>query len=56
MTEPQLAILVLLLSLLVVFAIDRFRIELVALAGLAAGICVPAWPNSTGQSCSCWGP
>jgi di/tricarboxylate transporter len=38
MTFPQLATLVLLSGLLVIFAADRFRIELVALAGLAAGI------------------
>jgi di/tricarboxylate transporter len=38
MTLPQLAILVLLTTLLVAFATDKFRIELVALAGLAAGI------------------
>jgi di/tricarboxylate transporter len=38
MTFPQLAILVLLSGLLVVFAIDRFRIELVAFVGLAAGV------------------
>jgi hypothetical protein len=38
MTFPQLAILVLLSGLLAVFATDRFRIELVALSGLAAGV------------------
>lgn len=38
MTFPQLAILVLLSGLLAVFATDRFRIELVAFTGLAAGV------------------
>ena len=38
MTFPQLAILVLLTGLLAAFATDRFRIELVAFAGLAAGV------------------
>lgn len=38
MTFPQIATLVLLLGLLAVFATDRFRIEVVALAGLAIGV------------------
>ncbi|ODR97880.1 hypothetical protein AUC68_10080 [Methyloceanibacter methanicus] len=38
MTFAQSATLVLLLALLVAFAVDRFRIEIVAIAGLAAGI------------------
>ncbi len=38
MTFSQLATLLLLSGLLVVFAVDRFRIELVALVGLAAGV------------------
>ncbi len=38
MTYAQLAILLLLSCLLIAFATDRFRIELVALSGLAAGI------------------
>jgi di/tricarboxylate transporter len=38
MTFPQVAILMLLSGLLVVFAAGRFRIELVAIGGLAAGL------------------
>ncbi len=38
MTFSQLAILLLLLGLLLVFATDRYRVELVALAGLAMGV------------------
>jgi di/tricarboxylate transporter len=38
MTFPQLATLLLLSGLLIVFATDRFRIELVALVGLAIGV------------------
>ena len=44
MTFPQLATLALLLGLLLVFATDRFRIELVALAGLACGVLLGVVP------------
>ena len=44
MTFPQLAILALLLGLLLVFATDRFRVELVALAGLAGGVLLGVVP------------
>ena len=44
MTLPQLAILALLLGLLLVFATDRFRVELVALAGLAGGVVLGVVP------------
>ncbi|MGA7545494.1 MAG: SLC13 family permease, partial [Methyloceanibacter sp.] len=46
MTFPELATLALLLGLLVVFAADRFRIELVALGGLAAGLLLGLVPLS----------
>ncbi len=46
MTIPELATLALLLGLLVVFAADRFRIELVALGGLAAGLLLGLVPFS----------
>ena len=46
MTFPELATLTLLLGLLVVFAADRFRIELVALGGLAAGLLLGLVPLS----------
>ncbi|MEG6507660.1 SLC13 family permease [Methyloligella sp. 2.7D] len=38
MTSPQIVLLLLLVGLLVLFALDRFRIELVALGGLAAAL------------------
>ena len=46
MTFPQFAILALLMGLLAVFAADRFRIELVALAGLGAGLLLGLVPVS----------
>ncbi len=53
LTFEQAAIVVLLLVLMIVFALDRFRIELVALAGLAGGLAlglVPAAGVFTGFS------
>lgn len=46
MTFPQLATLALLTGMLAVFAADRFRIELVALGGLAAGLLLGLVPPS----------
>jgi di/tricarboxylate transporter len=46
MTFPQLAILMLLSGLLVAFAADRFRIELVTLGGLGAGLLLGLVPFS----------
>lgn len=45
MTLDQLSIWALLAALLAVFALDRFRVELVALAGLAAGIVLGLVPS-----------
>ena len=38
MTFEQAAIILLLVTMLVVFAVDRWRMEVVALAGLGAGV------------------
>ena len=44
MNFPQIAILAILLAMLVAYATERFRVELVAMAGLAAGFAVGVVP------------